>query len=347
MRKSAKSIIESSEVQMDKEAYIVPSGSKLINLMTTDSYQSAFSLGRYIQISGDSSTGKSFFVLSMLAEIANNPAFDKYELVYDDTEHACSFDIKKLFGSKLASRLTMSSISSTVEEFTASIYNRVQSGVPFIYILDSFDALSSEEERENVRKEAKSGETVTTMGQERAKKMSKFFRALTCELSKTNSFLVIVSQLRDNIGAGLYAPKKKTVGGESLKFYASARYELSKKSDIKKEIGGKEYIIGVQTKVKCTKNKFEGKVREAVVDIYYDYGIDDIGSCLNYAKEYDFCSVSRGVFDISELGLSGDSKTIIEKIENEGLQDKLYAWMEAKWREREDKLSLNRKGKFE
>jgi len=114
MRKSAKSIIESSEVQIDKESYTVPSGSKLINLMTTDSYQSAFSIGRYIQISGDSSTGKSFFVLSMLAEIANNKLFDKYELVYDDTEHACSFDIQKLFGSTLASRLDMTNTSATV-----------------------------------------------------------------------------------------------------------------------------------------------------------------------------------------------------------------------------------------
>jgi len=332
---------------MDKESYTVPSGSKLINLMTTDSYQSAFSLGRYIQIFGDSSTGKSFFVLSMLAEIANNTVFDKYELVYDDTEHACSFDIKKLFGSKLASRLDMASISSTVEEFTASIYNRVQSGVPFIYILDSFDALSSEGEKEVVKKEVEEGKSIGTMGQERAKKMSRFFRTLTCELSKTNSFLVIVSQLRDNIGAGLYAPKKKTVGGEALKFYASARYMLTKKGDIKTKIKGKDYIIGVQTRVTCTKNKFEGKVREAVVDIYYDYGIDDIGSCLEYAKECKFCSVSGGVFDIPELGLSGDSKTIIEKIENDDLQEKLYAWMETQWREREDKLRLNRKGKFE
>lgn len=116
---------------------------------------------------------------------------------------------------------------------------------------------------------------------------------------------------------------------------------------LKWKLGGKDYVIGVQTRVKCTKNKFEGKVREALVDIYYDYGIDDIGSCLNYAKEYDFCQVSRGVFDIPELNLTGDSKSIIEKIENEGLQDKLYAWIESKWKEREDKLSLKRKGKFE
>ncbi len=100
IKQSAKAIAEATE----STTLLVPSGSTLLNLACSGSTAGAYKVGKIVNIIGDSSAGKSIEGFTLLAECANNPAFDKHELIYDDVESANSFNLEYLFGEKAAKR---------------------------------------------------------------------------------------------------------------------------------------------------------------------------------------------------------------------------------------------------
>ena len=339
-------------------APLVPSGCLLLNLACSDRASGAWRQGRMVNIIGDSSSGKSLLTLSSLAEICADPAFDDYRLIYDDAEHALDFDVGKLFGYDLAERLEPPEkdsdgnpvYSETTHHFQAHIMKFLDEGKPFIYVLDSFDALGSVEEVELTKKENKAIEQGKALpgsyGADKAKHSSRLLRTIVAALEKTKSFLIVISQTRDNISPMTFAQKTRA-GGKALKFYASHEIWLAVKEKLKKTVAGKDYQIGVNIKAKVSKNKLTGKLREVEFPIFYSYGIDDIGAALEWLLQTDAITKSKQTLEIAELGLSGTKSAIIDKIlEDSDLYFKFLDFVELQWRNVEEKLEIKRPPKF-
>lgn len=227
MNRTISSIIKHSERKIKKEptkVTLIPSGSTLLNLALSGRTSGGFATRKVANIIGDSHSGKTLLALTMLAEICTRPEFDKHKLIYDDAEAALEFDIEKLFGKMLYERLIVKKASNTVEEFQYKILTQLNKGKPIIYILDSLDAVDSEDDikktDEEMRAREKGLKAKGSYGMSKPKKMSEMFRKLVRKLKETNSFLVIISQTRDNINPMSFTPKTRS-GGRALEFYSS------------------------------------------------------------------------------------------------------------------------------
>jgi len=170
------------------------------------------------------------------------------------------------------------------------------------------DALEDQKKIDDLSKSIEDDTKVKgTYGMAKAKASSSILRSCTGLLSSTGSILIIVSQIRDNVDP--MSPKKDTrSGGHALKFYAHHEMWMKPIKEHKKN----GVSIGSAVKVKITKNKITGKVREVVFDIYYDYGIDDISSCIDYLLQIGRWSgggkekIKFGNdFDFEDYGLEG------------------------------------------
>jgi len=355
LRNQIKRKIKEESLPEEKEKDIwFPGGSVLFNLACSDKYYGAYKAGTMINIVGDSSSGKSILVLSGMATIANNPKFDDYRLIYDDAEFADSFDHKKLFGSKFKDRVEApgETASTTIEQFFDHIMDAVDAGKPFIYCLDSFDAIDADDE---IKKEAdnrehrKVGNLSKIKGSFQAtkqKKASQMFRQICSKLKETHSLLIIISQTRDNL-SGMGFSTKYRAGGKALKFYASIEAWLANKGSIKKTHQGNTHKIGVQSIIKIEKNKFTGKRKEADINIYHDYGVDDIEACIEYLIKNKFWTQKGNTIHAEGLDVQMTKAKLIPFIEKKGKEKSLFRLTQQCWNEIETALKLNRKGKFE
>jgi len=357
--------------ERDMTDKLISSGSIMLNLACSDTYKGAFKPGRMVNLIGDSSTGKTLIALSMFGDLHLNPQFDDYIFIYDDVEQALEFDLANLLGEECAERILPPNLdkddpvySDTIQDFNVYMNELLKQGKPFIYVLDSFDALTTVDELEYVNKEVKhfkegkSASTLTgTYGADKPKAMSRMLRTLVTKLSATESFLLIISQTRDNIGSSfsIVGQSKTRSGGRALKFYASHEIWLAKLNNIVKTVDSIEYVVGTRIRAKVTKNKLTGKVRTADMYVYYDYGVDDVASCLDYLAATKCITKKKGIITIPEdnpnlqflrdLGLK-DFKSIVEAIDRKELWYDLFEACEKHWNSVEERLSLNRVNRF-
>ena len=332
---------------------LLPSPSTLLNCACSDSATGAFSTGRMINLIGDSSSGKTLFALSCLAEAAIHPQFENYRLIYDDVENALTFNIPYLFGDILASKIESPSSeedgvplpSETIEDFHCNIIDALDDGHPFIYILDSFDALDSEQDKEKVEDmrsaRARGVKAKGSYAMSKPKKSSELLRNICSRLKKSESLLMIISQTRDNINPMSFAPKTRS-GGNALRFYAHHEIWLSMGVKIKH----RERAVGVNVKAKVSKNKLTGKVREAKFQIFYDLGIDDIGSCVDFLVEEKVWPKAKKTINAKHFNLNASRQKIIEYIESKDKREKLTKIVHRSWLDIEEELKLNRKIKY-
>jgi RecA/RadA recombinase len=315
-------------------------------------------MGTYSIMIGDSSSGKTFFSLTTGAEAVRNPAFDKYRIIYDDVEHGALMDLERFFGKKLAARLEPPRIkngepaySETVEEFFYNAHDAMDEG-PCIYFLDSMDGLTSLAERkkfkENKAAVRKGNQTKGDFGDGKAIKNSRNIRTIAQRLRATGSILIVISQTRDNIDAGMFGPKKTYAGGKSLKFYAAFEVWLSVGKTLKREVRDKERPVGIISRVHIKKNRLTGKDRTIEIPIYYEMGFDDIGSCVDFLVSEGHWRVKKGVgVTADEFNYSGGRSGLIAKIEDEGLENDLRDLTGEVWNEVEAALAMNRKPRYD
>lgn len=343
---NVKVTIKNLHEEIPKE--FVPTGNVLLNLACSDRTKGGYGIGKMTNLIGDSSSGKTILALTMLADASRDPKFKDYDLIFDDVETALEIDIPKLCGSKLNDRLIIRS-SNTIEDFYGHIMNRLESKTPFIMVLDSFDALTSREEQNRALEYAKQerDHEFKNMGSfktEKQRMASEMFRVVTNGIRQNNSFLLIISQTRDNLGFGaMFSPKTRS-GGKALKFYATHEIWLSVGKSHKKH----DRTIGSDCMVKITKNKITGKRREVFFPIYYDYGVDSIESCINFLiaeKEWKKSGNKIVAEGFIEEAMTQDK--LIQHIENNNLENKLFKLTGRIWHEIEDKIKLNRKPKYE
>ncbi|KKN88296.1 hypothetical protein LCGC14_0248580 [marine sediment metagenome] len=363
-----------------KASDFLSTGSTLLNYACTGMVHGGIPKGKFVFFVGDSQSGKTWLALSLFAEACRNKSFDDYRLIYDDVEGGALMDLERFFGSKMIDRIEppaldkegISIYSETIEDFYFNIDDALQGDRPFIWVEDSMDALSSDYEGrkfEEKKTEARGGKKAKgDYGDGKAKMNSSWLRGILAGLRDTGSILIIVNQTRDNVGAGLFEPKKTRSGGHALRFYATLEIWSSVVGQIKKKVKGIDRQIGTYVRVSLKKNRVNGRVdRLAVIPIYHSYGIDDVGSCVDFLIEEGHWGKAEsekdkkrkvkrskekkekkpaGVIDVKEFGVTLKRTQLIKHIEDEGLQFELRDIVSDVWQEIEEACELKRKPRY-
>src|SRR4030042_3586815 len=200
---------------VDRELKYISSGSTNLNLALTNSLENGYPVGKIINIVGDKQIGKSLLCLEAMMYIYH-VLRKKYDvkMIYNDAESAINLENAKQIG--VPTDAIEWRQSPTVEHWYEDVNKEIKSSDNYdlvIYIMDSLDGLSTEEELEQEFNQ-KSYNMI------KQKKLGELFRRLTQKINKKNMLLVIVTQIRDAIEV-TFGETKRRSGGKGLDFFAS------------------------------------------------------------------------------------------------------------------------------
>ncbi|MGB5189531.1 recombinase RecA [Robiginitalea sp.] len=262
--------------------------------------------GRVIEIYGPESSGKTTLTLHAIAEAQKAGGI----AAFIDAEHA--FD--RFYAEKLGVDIDNLIISQPDhgEQALEIADNLIRSGAIDIIIIDSVAALTPKSEIEGEMGDSKVGL--------HARLMSQALRKLTGSISKTNSTVIFINQLREKIGV-MFGNPETTTGGNALKFYSSVRLDIRRSTQIKDTDGA---VLGNKTRVKVVKNKIAPPFRLAEFDIMYGEGISKVGEILDLGVGYEIIKKSGSWFSYGDtkLGQGRDAvKTLL--LDNPELMEEL------------------------
>lgn len=333
-------------------------GSTLLNLALTGNPAWGYLKGHYYLFTGDTSSGKTWLALSALAEAANNPNFDEYRLIYDDVERGALMNKLKFFGKKMVARLEppkwvddAPSYSYWLEDFYFNVMDALEDDRPFIYVEDSMDSLTSEQEVDKFEEKKKAREdnkeTTGIMTDGKAKINSQNIRQLITPLHEKKSILLTIHQTRQRIGMGAMFQPKDRSGGNAPGFYAGIELWSKVVGSIRKHVLGKDRQIGTLCEIRTKKNRIQGKDRSVIVPILWSMGIDDTGACVDYLVEEGRWHKKKGMIEAPDLDFEGSREKLIRHIEKQDLVRDVREYVTDLWEEIEQACEVHRKPRYE
>ncbi len=222
--------------------------------------------GRVVEIYGPESSGKTTLALNSIAQAqaAGGSA------AFIDAEHALDVAYAKKIGVQIEDLLV--SQPDTGEQALEVAEALVRSGALDIIVVDSVAALVPRAEIE--------GDMGDSLPGLQARLMSQALRKLTASISKSNTTVIFINQIRMKIGV-MFGSPETTTGGNALKFYASMRLDIRKIENLKDN----QEIIGGRVRVKIVKNKMAPPFRQAEFDIFFNEGVSRTGELVDLGVE--------------------------------------------------------------
>jgi recombination protein RecA len=272
---------------IDEQIEVIPSGSLSLDLALGIG---GLPRGRVVEIYGPESSGKTTLALHAIAEAQKRGG----TCAFIDAEHALDPTYARKLGVDVDNLLI--SQPDAGEQALEICDTLVRSGAVDVVVIDSVAALVPRAELE--------GEMGDSHVGLHARLMSQALRKLTGSVSKSNTMLIFLNQIRLKIGV-MFGNPETTTGGNALKFYASVRMEIRRIGSIK----DRENVTGNQTRVKIAKNKLAPPFREVEFDILFGEGISKVGELVDLG-------VKAGVVEKSGAWYSCDSQRIGQGREN-------------------------------
>lgn len=334
---------------------LLSTGLTTLNLACSGKAFAGIPKGKYVLLVGDSASGKTFLSRAILAEATLNKHFNNYRLIYDDAEDGAMMDVDKFFGSDLAERLEPPNgtkaepkYSSTLEEFYYHVDDAVKTNQPFIYVLDSMDSLSPEDDLKKFQKKKnarlKGKEETGSYGTAKAKANSSGLRIARNAIKENGSILIIIAQTRDKLDFGF--EKKTRSGGHALRFYADLELWFSIRNKIKRPVHGKDRQIGTMLRIQIKKNRMTGREATTDVPFYPSHGFDDTGAMVNFLVDEGYWKVSNKRINAHDWELVLSEDKLVRHIEQEGMQGDLRMLVSTVWDEIEAATTVQRTNRY-
>ena len=246
--------------------------------------------GRVVEIYGPESSGKTTLTLHVIAEAQKKGGV----CAFVDAEHALDTVYARKLGVNLEDLLI--SQPDTGEQALEITDTLVRSGAVDVLVIDSVAALTPRAEIEGEMGDCQPGL--------QARLMSQALRKLTASISRSQTTVIFINQIRMKIGV-MYGSPETTTGGNALKFYASVRLDIRRIGSIK----DRDEVTGNQTRVKVVKNKVAPPFKQVEFDIMYGEGISKVGELIDLG-------VRAGVVEKSGAWFSYDSQRLGQGREN-------------------------------
>jgi RecA/RadA recombinase len=354
VKKAKEAMLYKEEIKPPPPKDFLSIGSTVANLAISGMPFGAIPKGSYVLFVGDSNSGKTWFSMTLFAEASISKRFKKYRFIYDGGEYGAMMNLRHYFGDEVANKIeypTENGPSEYAEEFFYNVHDKIEEGVPFIYVLDSMDSLDTKDddtffdEKKAAFQGGKAKES-GSYGTSKARINSNYLRKLLKGLRRTGSILVIISQTRDNIGFGAKFNPRTRAGGRAMKFYATVELWTAQKGHVKKTVRKKARELGIYARIDSKKNRITGRDRTITVPIYHSHGIDDLGGCVNFLIEEGHWTGSEKTVTAPEFDFKGKVGALIRQIEKEGRETELRLIVADVWNEIEEACALKRKSPY-
>ena len=295
----------------------ISTGSSVLDLAIANRPNGGVAVGRITEINGLESSGKSLIGTHILAETQKRDGV----AVYIDTETSVSREWLETIGVDVSKLLylhveTVEDIFECIESIIVKIRESDRDRLVSI-LVDSLAGASTKVEMEaDFEKDG--------WATSKAIIVSKAMRKITQMIGRERIALVFTNQLRQKLGV-MFGDPWTTSGGKALPFHASTRIRLKNMGQIK--VGAKNDVIGMKCRAQIIKNRLGPPLRHADFNLYFDSGIDDMGSWLTVLKDHKLLKIAGAWYTLEYKGkdIKFQSKDFEKKLEeNDGLKEYLY-----------------------
>lgn len=272
--------------------------------------------GRFIEIFGPESGGKTTLVLHAIAEHQKKYGDEDIGLI--DSEYSFDEEYAQNLGVN-TQWLIVNQPASGVQALNV-IRELIQKGLKLI-VVDSVAALTTQAEMD--------GDLGDVQVADQARMMSRALRTLTTEAGSRKVTIIFTNQVREKIGV-MYGDKTTTPAGRALKHYASIRVQISKMGTVKDKVDGEDVVVSAKTKAVVKKNKTAAPFRSAEFCISFGHGIDHVAEIVDTAIEMKVIEKKGGWFSFEGQQVAQGRLSVLEVMrENQEWLDKVTLAVES------------------